>query len=423
MDLTLQGKDNPNYIPSATLGQAGSLDPTINSSNLTPVAPINIPVAPVNTTNYAGMFGGTNAMIGANAATLTPQTTEQPTSLDALMASINTPVPSATDTYNTDYANSGVATATANANADAAVYQSATDKYNALNSQLQQYNYNASTIIPLQGQKDASGQGVTAGGFGSYTSAQLRDNALAAAPVQFNALIAQAEQAAALGKAQLSQSILQQAQTQMNTIYKIHMDDAQAKYTAKTNVLGAIYDYLTNKEKATADDLKQKAQNDFTLQRDAISSANDYAKTAITNGQGDIAGKLMALDPKDPAYSTKVAALASQIVTPVKASAGGGAGDTVKLTEGERVTAATSNFSQAFVPGAKLPSGIPVLDSEGFLTPEAFKAAIADAPSEGLSRSQFLTQFGYLLVGMDGTVSTKYGLTPTEIKLIGATAR
>ena len=94
-----------------------------------------------------------------------------------------------------------------------------------------------------------------------------------------------------------------------------------------------------------------------------------------------------------------------------------------KSTVDERNASAISQFSSKFVAGAKLSNGVPVLDSEGFLTPEAFKAAIKDAPSVGLSREKFLAEFGSYLVGADGTVSSKYGLTPKEMKDIGATLR
>ncbi len=92
--------------------------------------------------------------------------------------------------------------------------------------------------------------------------------------------------------------------------------------------------------------------------------------------------------------------------------------DTGAGTIGERKAQAISEFSTAFVPGATLPSGIPVLDSDGFMTPEAWKAAITDAPAEGLTREEFIEEFGYLITTPDGKVSPKYGLTPIEIKLI-----
>lgn len=87
-------------------------------------------------------------------------------------------------------------------------------------------------------------------------------------------------------------------------------------------------------------------------------------------------------------------------------------------TESERAAAALSSFQRVFVPGAKLPDGTAVVDSNGYVTPGAWKEAIADAPSEGLSRTEFIKAFGYLLYAEDGKVSPSYGLTAQEMKLI-----
>lgn len=89
--------------------------------------------------------------------------------------------------------------------------------------------------------------------------------------------------------------------------------------------------------------------------------------------------------------------------------------DNTKPTAADAASTAVSKFSSAFVPGAKLPDGTPVLDANGFITPVAFKAAVADAPAEGLTRQQFIQNFGYLLYGQD---LSSYGLTPAEQKLV-----
>ncbi len=87
-------------------------------------------------------------------------------------------------------------------------------------------------------------------------------------------------------------------------------------------------------------------------------------------------------------------------------------------------------FAQNFVPGKSIPvlvngkkSLIPVLDSSGNMTPEAWKSAISEATQNGATRDQFLKRFGHFIVAPDGTVSTKFGLTPGELKKIHATER
>lgn len=90
-----------------------------------------------------------------------------------------------------------------------------------------------------------------------------------------------------------------------------------------------------------------------------------------------------------------------------------------KLTVDERKSNAIAKYSSTFIPGAKLSNGIPVLDVEGFMTPEAWKTAIKDAPSQGLTREDFIKQFGHLIWNDNLTnVSPKYGLTIPEQNLI-----
>ena len=95
----------------------------------------------------------------------------------------------------------------------------------------------------------------------------------------------------------------------------------------------------------------------------------------------------------------------------------------LKTTEAERLSANISQYSSAFVAGAKLSNGTPILDNNGFITPVAWKSAIAEAPSKGITRQDFIKQFGYLLYREkdskgDIVVSSAYGLTPQEQKLI-----
>lgn len=89
-----------------------------------------------------------------------------------------------------------------------------------------------------------------------------------------------------------------------------------------------------------------------------------------------------------------------------------------KTTEAERVTEAVSNYASVFIPGAEY-NGINVIGDDGFMDPQVWKAAIADAPNEGLSRKQFIEQFGYLINRKNDKTITEYGLTPAELKLIG----
>lgn len=105
-------------------------------------------------------------------------------------------------------------------------------------------------------------------------------------------------------------------------------------------------------------------------------------------------------------------------------------GVTVPATVEERQIQALSGFAQYFVPGATYTandgSKKQTVDSNGFITPEAWQKAISSAPAKGVTRKDFITQFGYLLSPFEegskkeGTGYKKYGLTPQEIKLISS---
>lgn len=86
-----------------------------------------------------------------------------------------------------------------------------------------------------------------------------------------------------------------------------------------------------------------------------------------------------------------------------------------KLTTDEKKAVAVSNFSKAFVPGARMGDGTTILGPDGYMDPKAFKAAIADAPNEGLTRAHFLEEFGNFINPQN---AKEYGLTAAEEKKI-----
>ncbi len=104
---------------------------------------------------------------------------------------------------------------------------------------------------------------------------------------------------------------------------------------------------------------------------------------------------------------------AGAIGTPSNTGTGTGEG-----TAAERLASALARYSSTFVPGAKLDDGTPILDYNNKMTPLAWQEAIHDAPVYGLSRENFIKQFGYLLYADKNGISPSYGLTPNEQKLI-----
>ena len=285
----------------------------ITAQSLTPTAPIQVPPVPTDTNNYQGLTAGGNAVVGANNLTLTPPapTDTGVSDLQAMITAMGQP-PSASAQYGSDYAASGIPGLQTTANVDVAAVKASQARLAAINAQLAGITAEAQAI-PIQQQKDAEGRGITAAGLAPITTAALRNNALRALPLQAQALGVQAEVAAAQGNAELSQSILQQAQDHLDKVFQIHSTDATNQYNYRKDVLGKIYDSLTAKEKARADALQKQRDQDFTLMTNNLNNAQALAKMAIENGQGALAAKISALDPKSQTYTKDLASLQGQI--------------------------------------------------------------------------------------------------------------
>ena len=87
-----------------------------------------------------------------------------------------------------------------------------------------------------------------------------------------------------------------------------------------------------------------------------------------------------------------------------------------KATKQDNVAA----YAAAFQPGNVMADGTPTTDQNGYINPQAFKAAIAEAPANGLSRKEFIEMFGPMLFVDPKTkkIAASYGLSPVEQKLI-----
>ena len=316
------------YVSGATQQDVNA---AITAQSLTPTTPIQVPPVPTDANNYQGLTAGGNAVVGANNLTLTPPApTDTGTSdLEAMITALGQP-PSASAQYGSDYAASGIPGLQTTANVDVAAVKASQARLAAINAQLAGITAEAQAI-PIQQQKDAEGRGITAAGLAPITTAALRNNALRALPLQAQALGVQAEVAAAQGNAELSQSILQQAQDHLDKVFQIHSTDATNQYNYRKDVLGKIYDSLTAKEKVRADALQKQRDQDFTSMTNNLNNAQALAKMAIENGQGALAAKISALDPKSQTYTKDLASLQGQIRP--KATAGDNA-PTVKTING-----------------------------------------------------------------------------------------
>lgn len=176
---------------------------------------------------------------------------------------------------------------------------------------------------------------------------------------------------------------------------------AQAIATQKVNAeFQPIQDQIDNLKT-----IYSLQENDMTDSEKQQATAAIAAKQSQADEQ-----KQMRLDAyaetikqNDPLYK-------EQVANEARLAAGGGTKPTAQD--------ALAQYATKFVVGAKLPNGNEVIDPNGYITPEAFKAAIADAPANGLTRAQFITNFASQLYSDPKTGYAAYGLTPAEQKLI-----
>jgi len=61
--------------------------------------------------------------------------------------------------------------------------------------------------------------------------------------------------------------------------------------------------------------------------------------------------------------------------------------------------------------------GIPYMDANGYLTPEGFKTLVSAAAESGVSRKEFLAEYGPMLY-LEENSAAKYGITAAEAKLL-----
>jgi hypothetical protein len=295
-------KDTSGSIPASSVGGGAA----------------NLPPSPTpgNANGITSNTGGTLAANGINLGAPDDASATDPTSRGWIEKYLGIKPPTSTEinaSPDVVGAQSQVDTAQGTANVDMAAYQAATDSYNALNAQLAQYNYNASALIPAAQQEAGANRLITQGVASTLTASELRKNALAAAPIQFQALIAQAAQATALGKAQLSAGILKQAQDHVDKLFEMHMTDAANQYNYQKDVVGVLMEYASKKEENQLKALEQQKQNDFTIQQNQLNYAQSLATEATKNGQAALAGQILKLDPTDPNYMSKLGGIAGGI--------------------------------------------------------------------------------------------------------------
>ncbi len=152
-------------------------------------------------------------------------------------------------------------------------------------------------VLSLEGQ----GRGVTEAIIGGQQAQINREAAIRALPVQ--------------GQLAAAQGNLELAQQHFSDLFKIRSADAQAQYEYKNKVVDAVYQFATQVQKQRLDELNLKNQNE---REDKLTNGNRafaYAQLALQNGQPQLAGSLMKLDPSDPSFTALLAEQIGQFST------------------------------------------------------------------------------------------------------------
>lgn len=252
------------------------------------------------------------------------------------------------------------------------------------------------------------GRGVTEAIIGGQQAQIDREAAIRALPVA-------AQLAAAQGD-------LEMAKSQVDTLFQIRSEDAKNKYNYQTKLAETVYNYADKKQQAALA-LKSKADDRaFTMMTNNLNYAQSLASKAIDNGQPSLAARIMALDPSSANYSANIAAAAKGIYVPQKSAGGGGGGGGGGTLE-ERRQSAVAALQGLISSGQPLKGGVPVLDVNQKITPVAWNTLIDAAPSQGLTREQFIANFGnkiYIETAKDGSsiIPSSYGISGAEKKLI-----
>lgn len=218
--------------------------------------------------------------------------------------------------------------------------------------------------------------------------------------------------------AQLSaaQDDLESARDHVDTLFKLRLADAQAKVDYKNKIAELVYNYATDQEKIALEDRRTRDEREWEIKKMTFENANDLAKEAFANGQYSLGTQLMNLDHNLSVaeYTRQMTTLGSGI-TPKSSSS-----TRAPATLEERRASSLATLSSYISPEVMTPSGLTVLNPEGYINPAAWKEMIANVNELGLTRADFIENFGHLIyIDKKGVPSDAYGLTPKEKRDLG----
>jgi len=156
----------------------------------------------------------------------------------------------------------------------------------------------AGTQAQLQLEGGAKGKDVTTAFLGRQQQEVARQAGIQALPLQAQALASQAKIQGLQGNAEAAQTLLSQAQSQVDKLFSIQSQDAQNMFQYKQKLIDRVYQLADKKEQALLDEKKMKNEQDFLLNRDKIQNEYQTQRDAIRNQQDIYMAKLNAsLEP------------------------------------------------------------------------------------------------------------------------------
>ena len=175
-----------------------------------------------------------------------------------------------------------------------------------LNAQLQGITDTA-TAQNLAMEKQAATGGMNSPLFLSRQQAEnSRQAAIASLPLQAKILAAQAQYTA-------DNDTLLAAQNKVDKLFSIKIDYETRKQEYNQKLITSVFDYANDEQKVKLTEKATADKQAYEEKQDKLKTAREYAKMAIQNGQGAIAGLLMELDADDPEFQTKLANYIAQI--------------------------------------------------------------------------------------------------------------
>jgi hypothetical protein len=263
-----------------------------------------------DTTPYAGIASGATSAIDTY--------TKNMKDLMASFAANAPEPPDTTDIYNQLVEQFGLAGKQTAVNEKQAAVQTATNELNNINAQIQAVNNEAEAASLQLENNAATGADITSTFLGRQQTEISRNAAIKALPLQSQALVASAKVSAAQGDAQLAQDQLTQAQDNITRLYSIQAENAQTNYQYKMDLYKSLYSFATDIQKTQLEAKTAEETRAYEQYNQNLSVAQDYAKMAISTGQGSLATQITALDANNPNFQTRLAELAGQIQAPTE---------------------------------------------------------------------------------------------------------